>query len=144
MTDTVLDLSKLVSETEERGEPPLIDPEGTPHYFRDRDSMSLRERAQVDGWVKRHDKLAEKETPTEADERAHEQLQLDICAYVLPTASRDVFVDLNTGQRTALIVAFLVDSGMESTVGKVAMSRGQKIGALSSRDSNGSTTSPTR
>lgn len=139
MTDTVLDLSKIVSDTDEQGDPIVIDEDGEPHFFRARDAMSLRERAQLDGWIKRHDRLAEKETPSEADEKAHKQLQVDICAFVLPTCAAAVFEGLEPGQRSALIVAFLVDSGMASSIGKVALSRGQKIGALASPGSNGST-----
>lgn len=139
MSDTILDLSKLVSATEDQGDPIVIDEDGQPHFFRTRDAMSLRERAQLDGWIKRHDKLAEKETPSEADEATHKQLQVDICTFVLPTCAPAVFEGLEPGQRSALIVAFLVDSGMASAIGKVAVSRGQKIGALASPGSNGST-----
>lgn len=138
-TTTVLDLSQLVSETDEQGDPPLVDGDGEPHFFRSRDVMSLRERAQLDAWIKQHDKLAEKDRPTANDEEAHAKLQVDICAFVLPTVGREVFEGLNSGQRSALIVAFLVDSGMESTVGKVAMSRGRRIGAMASPASSGST-----
>lgn len=139
MSDTVLDLSKLVSDTEEQGDPIVIDEDGQPHFFRDRDAMTLRERAQLDDWIKRHDKLAVKERPTEADEVTHKKLQVDICAFVLPTCAPDVFEGLEPGQRTTIIVAFLVDSGTASSLGKALISRSEKIGALASPGSNGST-----
>lgn len=139
MTDTVLDLQKLVETTEHEGDPILVDAEGTGHYFVARDTLSPRQTAEFNARVKRIDELDKKERLSEREEADYFDSQMLVCTVALPTVERSVLEGLNWGQRNGILVAFLVDSGLDSTMGKAMVARAQRIGAISSRASSGST-----
>jgi len=139
MTDTVLDLQKLVEPTEHEGDPILVDAEGTGHYFVDRDTLSPRQTAEFNARVKRINELDKKERMSEREEADYLDCQMVVCTVALPTVERSVLEALNWGQRNAILLAFLVDSGMESTMGRAMVQRARKIGAISSQASSGST-----
>lgn len=139
MTDTVLDLSQLVVRTKPEGDPILITEDGAEHYFVDRDTLSPRQTAEFNTRVKRIDALDKKDKLTEREEADYLDCQMFVCTFALPTVERAVIEGLNWGQRNGILVAFLVDSGLESTMGRAMVQRARKIGAISSQASSGST-----
>lgn len=139
-SQTIIDLQQVVDPLDHEGEPPIRTQDGEPHWFRDRDSMTLRETADLDKKIKLGDRLAAMPNPRETDEELLFKTQCEIIHFLLPTLGEDVIAyTLNRGQRMALVVAFLIDSGMESAMTRAVLSRRDKIGARMSPASSGST-----
>lgn len=123
---------------------PIIDSNGLPHFFIDPDEPSLRDRAKWRAWSDQMDKLERIAQPSEAQEAIYHNLQVDMCAYALPTIARGELEGLKPGERSGLLFAFLIHNGMDSSAGKEIKrlrDNGQLsplTGSPSSHGSNGS------
>ena len=140
----VIDLSKL--DPQPVGEAPLTTADGTRHYFIDPDSLTLRQRARFGVLHRREAELVQLEEPSEADEIEHDQVMVDLCALVLPTAPRDVLAQLKPMERSALFIAFLAEGTQQLTLIRTMEAVAEKArnptGGSSSPSSNGSTRGP--
>lgn len=135
----------LQAEADERDpdEAPFTDAVGTPHWYLDADEQTLRGAANFRRMVARSEGLEKLASPNEKQEAEYDQLMTDICVYALPTVERGDLEGLNPGQRSALLLGFLVHSRSDSSSGRAtkALTEAIKasIGGGSSLDSIGST-----
>lgn len=119
MSPSIVTVGQVLSpEDRAEGEAPITDSAGVPHYYIDPDEPSLRQRAQWRAWSAQLDKLENVTVPTEAQEAQYHALQVEMCAYALPTIDREELAGLKAGERTGLLLAFLIHNGMTGAAGR--------------------------
>lgn len=141
----------LQAEPEERDpdSAPIMDANGIPHWYADPDEPTLRERSVFTKLVNKITSLEKINSPSEKQDEDYKAAQIDALHYALPTVDLDVFAGLKPGERSALLLGFLVHSGNESAMGKATSEMLKRAAALSrstgensSPSSNGSTAVP--